>query len=127
MRRTAMLAVLLFATAARAEAQEAELKAQFRSRLAAIEALKDAGKIGETAEGMLAVVDPRYSVEVAALIGRENRDRAALYQLIAARTGETSDSVAQQNAIRNYRDAKPDHYLRTKAGQWLKKSAFRGG
>ena len=137
MRAAATLALLMLAATARAETSEGELKARFRTRVSAIDALKDAGKIGETSEGAIAAVEPRYLAETVALpdgkrisaselIAAENRDRTELYRLLAERTGEAPEEVAKQNAIRNYRDAKPEHYLRTKAGQWLKKKSLGG-
>jgi uncharacterized protein YdbL (DUF1318 family) len=138
MRRAATLVLSLMAATAYAQSSETELKEGFRARLPAVEKLKDAGKIGETSDGALAALDPRYLAEtvslqggkrisVADLIAAENRDRTGLYRLIAERTGETPEDVAKQNAIRNYREAKPEHYLRTKAGQWLQKKSLSGG
>jgi len=123
MRAVLALSLALFSLAAieaNAAPQEAELKTRFRERLSAIRQLKDTGKIGETTEGMLAAVG-QVDDTAGALISAENADRSALYQIIAERTGEPPAEVAKQAAIRNYRDATPEHYLRLKDGRWVQK------
>ena len=89
MRAAATLALLMLAATARAETSEGELKARFRTRVSAIDALKDAGKIGETSEGAIAAVEPRYLAETVAL---PDGKRISASELIAA---EKAGTVAE--------------------------------
>lgn len=111
---------------------EAELKARFSQRHQALERLKDGAKVGETTAGLVEVVRDAYAREnvklpegktttVGAFLRAENTDRRLLYEVIGERTGESADSVAQQAAIRNFRQAKPNHYLKLRNGQWMQK------
>lgn len=130
-----LLAAVLIPSIAVALPTEAELKERFRARVSAIDRLKDAGQIGETIEGEIAAVDRSVlsqevklddgrRIAVRDLVAEENRDRTLLYRLIAERTDATPEAVAQQNAIRNYQNAAPHHYLRTKQGEWKKKASI---
>lgn len=121
-----MLSVALSASAASAAEPptEAELKARFSERLDELRRLQDAGKLGETAEGYVKAVKGAGGQDVAQLIAAENADRRKLYALIAERTGETPVEVAKQAAIRNFRKAKPDHWLQLGTGQWAQKKTL---
>lgn len=139
MRPDALLATalgLVFAVPTSPGPSETDLEERFRRRHPVIEQLKDAGMLGETTGGWISPVDPSVLDETAMLDGdarkirdlveEENRDRRQLYELIAERTGATADTVAMQAAIRNYRLAEPNHYLRTKSGRWLRKWTVEG-
>ena len=116
----------------RAEApSEDELKERFRQRLGTLRSLKDAGTVGETTEGLVDVVrkaslgedvtvdDERMTVRE--FLEAENADRRLLYQLIGGRTGEPVQVVAQQAAIRNFRHAGAQHYLKLRNDRWVQK------
>lgn len=126
MNRTCSLLVLLLTTfpaspAIAAQAPtEAELKERFAERLDELQSLKDAGKVGETARGLVAVRESKDAA-VEELVGEENADRRRLYVLIGKRTDESPDAVARQAAIRNFRRAKPSHWLELRNGQWVRK------
>lgn len=107
-----------------------ELKKRFEQRLERINALKDKGVIGETAEGNLEALDDRLpSKEDHNLIDEENKDRKRLYALIADRVDETDKDkkkvppkvVAERNAHRKFENARPDHYLKIAEGRWIQK------
>jgi uncharacterized protein YdbL (DUF1318 family) len=111
---------------------EAELKERFKKRLAPIDGLKDAGKLGETTQGLVEVVHDEDAGEsvtlpgngkstVGQLVSKENADRRELYEIIGERTGETVTVVAQQAAIRNFRQASPNHWLKMRNGKWIQK------
>lgn len=126
---------LAFALPSARDRAEAELKVRFRQRRPVIQRLKDAGKLGETAVGTLSVVELSCLDESVRLRGKphsirdlvdeENRDRTRLYELIAQTTGATAGGVATQAALRNYREAAPDHYLLTRSGTWRTKRALQ--
>ena len=111
---------------------EAELKARFRQRIGVLESLKDGGKVGETTEGLVEAVKAATEGEsvtvpkagkmtVGAFLKEENTDRRKLYELIGKRTDESAATVAQQAAIRNFKQAKPNHYVKLRNGQWVQK------
>lgn len=121
-----MLSVALSASSVSAAEPptEAELKARFSERLDELRRLQDAGKVGETSEGYIKAVKGAGGQDVAKLIAAENADRRKLYALIAERTGEPPSEVAKQAAIRNFRKAKPDHWLELRPGTWAQKKTL---
>jgi uncharacterized protein YdbL (DUF1318 family) len=104
-----MLVMLLALAAGAGAANKAELQARFERRYPQILQYKMAGKIGETQQGVLEAVDPKYmdDSKMAQLVSEENADRQELYRLIAKDEGTTPDIVAQRTAKRNYEKAKP--------------------
>jgi len=112
--------------------EQSELRQRFRDRYARLEVLKRQGKVGETAEGSVDAVRSLYlrekvrpsdpeSPTVGEFIGEENRDREALYELIAKRTGASPRQVAKQNALRNFEKADVGEWLRGEDRRWYQK------
>lgn len=116
---SAMLSALLASPASADERQE--LRQRFKQRFAAILKLKDAGRLGETSQGYLAV-PPQGSLDndSKALMEQENADRRRLYELIAAETGASPELVGQRNGQRNFDEASKGHWLR-QGNQWRQK------
>lgn len=100
-----------------------ELRGRFEQRYAAIQELKVAGKLGETFQGYVEVVQKQYldDARIKQLFTDENSDRGELYRLIASQTGVTPEDVAARNAARNFRKAQPGEYLKHADGVWRKK------
>lgn len=112
--------------------QLAALKKKMKTRYAALKAMLDAGKIGETHAGMVALVKAAYgkarvdpkkkdSPTLAALVTAENADRTALYRLLAAQLGTKPATIAKQNAARHFKKAEARHYLQLRSGKWATK------
>jgi len=106
----------------------AELKARFEARHQELNALKVQGTIGETWQGFVeAVKDPSDLVsEARTLVEQENADRRSLYELIANDVvkGEkriSPEKVAERNARRNFANAKPNEFLKTRDGLWMQR------
>jgi uncharacterized protein YdbL (DUF1318 family) len=119
---TACTALVLTAGPARGASME-ELKERFKSRYQAILAAKNEGVVGETMEGFLDLVKPNDAAAPAKqLIADENGDRRELYRLIAEKEKTTPETVAHNNAIRNYKNAASGHYLRDADGKWKQKA-----
>jgi len=97
-----------------------ELKARFRERLPEINALKDAGVIGENAEGYVEFVEKEQK-KSKDLVKAENEDRKALYKSIADSTGTTLELVGQRRALKIAAEAPSGHYLKDGQGAWQKK------
>lgn len=111
------LLIALLATSLLGAATPAE---RIRDRLPEIDALKASGQVGEAADGYLAVRET-LSAEARAYVDAENRDRAALYADIAARTGQTSEAVGIQRALRVFEMSAPGLWLKGPDGQWYRK------
>jgi len=133
---TLVAAFVILAPLSSAQDEREELKQRFEERYPVLLKLRDAGKIGEDPEGLTQVVKPEFAKEkldpkdpesltVAQFLEQENKDRKALYELLAKDRKETAAAVAKQNALRNYKKAAPEHLLlvKTKEGKlvWKKK------
>ena len=102
--------------------EKAELRDKFRARYPALKRLKLDGFVGETAEGMVAAVNNQpLDAAAASLVSEENRDRQRLYEILAEELGTDVNTVARQNAQRNFEKADAGEYLRDSAGRWTKK------
>ena len=103
-------------------ATEGELKRRFKDRYPALLKAKQAGHIGETTTGYVALVEPdKAPGDAKDLVKAENADRKELYELIAAEEQTDVDTVAKRNALRNYQKARPGEYLQKPDGSWGKK------
>ena len=118
---TTGLAIIATSSAALA-VTEGELKQRFRDRYPALLKAKQAGHIGETMAGYVALVEPGNAPDPAkSLVQSENADRKALYQLIADEEETDVETVAKRNALRNYQKARAGEYLQKPDGSWGKK------
>jgi len=113
----------------------AELKARMKTRYPLLEATRDAGKIGETREGVVKLVkatsagdavDPKDPAKgtFAELVAAENKDRALLYEALAKELKITAAEVAKQNGLRNLDKARPEHLVEIK-GEWVQRKSVR--
>lgn len=118
-----LAAILTLApVAARAGDSLSELKARFKERYPHLVELKQAGTVGETAAGIVDFVQPGGGdAEARQFVQAENKDRAELYKLIAAKDGTTPEKVAELNARRRFEKAKPGEWLKAADGKWKKK------
>lgn len=98
-----------------------ELQGRFKERYPQVQALKSAGKVGETAGGFLEAVKPEFANEVGSVANAENADRRELYAQLAKQTNATADAVAARNAARNFEKAKAGEWLKHADGQWRQK------
>lgn len=102
-----------------------QLRERFKERYPQVQALKQAGTIGETDEGYLAFVKEKDS-KAEKIVDAENADRKALYAQIAQQENTTPELVAVRNAKRNFEKAQPGEYLREN-GKWKKKEEPSNG
>lgn len=112
-----------------------ELKESMKARYPLLEKLRNSGKVGEAVNGEVKVVKAAYGAEkadpaaakagtIADLLVAENRDRQALYELLAKELKTTAKEVAQQNSARNLDNAKPDHWVEVK-GEWVQRKTVK--
>ena len=117
-----------------------ELKERMAARYPLVSALRDAGKVGETAAGEVKLVKADFGTEkadpkdpgkgtVADLVAAENKDRHASYELIAKELvakGEkvTPADVGKQKAARNFENASPEHWIEVD-GKWVQRKTVK--
>jgi uncharacterized protein YdbL (DUF1318 family) len=109
----ATLAALALPTAALAQSAQAK---------ALVDSAKDAGIVGEQADGFLGFVTPAADPALKAAVAEINAGRAAVYREAAAKSGATpaaAGASAFVNAI--LPRLKPGQYYRTADGGWVRK------
>lgn len=113
----------------------AELKQRIAARHPALERLRDASKVGETEDGQVKLVKAAYGPEkadpsdaakgtIAEIVDAENKDRRAVYELVAKEAKTGVAEVAKQNGMSNIKKARPDHWVEVK-GQWVQRKTVR--
>jgi uncharacterized protein len=98
----------------------ADLRRRMEQRLPQIDALKAEEAIGENNRGLL---EERKSgpATTGSLIADENRDREAVYGLIAKQTGATADSVGRARAKQIADNSRSGVWVQEDSGRWIKK------
>jgi uncharacterized protein YdbL (DUF1318 family) len=111
---------------------KAEIKERMQKRHADLVKLRDGEKVGETSAGLVEVVKDSYAQErvdpadqqspkVGEVVAAENRDRSALFELLAKDLKITATEVGKQNGIRNMEKASATHWLKLEGGRWVQK------
>ena len=111
--------MLLLASISLPAAGGNDIKTRMRERLPKIIALKQAGVLGESNTGFLAVRKP--NPEVKALAEAENGDRWTVYRAIANQQKTTPELVAKRRGIQNSQNAAKGEWIQDAAGNWLQK------
>ena len=94
-------------------------KERMLDRVPQINALKSAGIVGEKADGLLGFVKQSPSDE--ALVNAENKDRKAVYAVIAKSQKVSEAVVAQRRALQIAEQAAIGHWLQNASGKWYQK------
>lgn len=95
------------------------IKDRMKARLPEIVALKSAGIVGETNQGLLDFVGGmRDKVE---LVSEENADRQKIYEAIGQQQGTTSALVGQRRAKQIAEKAAAGEWLQDGSGNWYAK------
>jgi uncharacterized protein YdbL (DUF1318 family) len=97
----------------------AAAKAGMRQRVAAIDALKASGAVGEANTGLLAVRTP--GPDAAQVVAVENADRAVIFGELAKRTGGTPADAGRTFARQIATASKPGVWLQREDGTWYRK------
>jgi len=98
----------------------AEIRHRMEQRLGTIDALKAKEAVGENNRGLLEV-PPAGKGGGGDVIAEENRDREAVYALIAKETGATADAVGRARARQIAAGSKSGVWVQDESGQWKKK------
>ena len=114
------------AAAACADTKE-EIVERMAKRLAAIKQYKAEGKIGETFDGLVNAVKAQYLDDetLRKLVADESADRKAFYVLGAEKYGTTPEVFALSAGRRNFREARPEDWLKPKDAKWVQKKDLK--
>ena len=115
-----LAAVCVAAVVVHAESS-ADIRRRMEQRLGAIDALKAQEAVGENNRGLLEVPPSGKSGNAAKVIAEENRDREAVYALIAKDTGATADAVGRARARQIANGSSAGVWIQDEAGKWKKK------
>ncbi len=115
-----LFAALCLVTTTAFAATASDLRRQMEQRLPAIDAMKTAEAVGENNRGLLEV-RPAGKADAASLVAEENRDREAVYALIAKETGATPDSVGRARAKQIAANSRAGVWVQDAGGAWKKK------
>jgi uncharacterized protein YdbL (DUF1318 family) len=110
---------LVFAVAGQAET-ESDVQNRMISRVAAVDALKTAGLVGETNRGFLEQRG-RLNPEQSRVLAEENADRRTIYGMIASRSGLTIGVVGEGRAEQIRQRSAPGVWLQSPNGDWFQK------
>lgn len=117
---TLFLALCVVAVSAFAAESAADLRRRMEQRLPAIDRLKTAEAVGENNRGLLEVRGSG-GTDASAIVAEENRDREAVYALIAKETGASVESVGRARARQIAANSRPGVWVQDERGQWKKK------
>jgi uncharacterized protein YdbL (DUF1318 family) len=117
---TLFAALCLVTLTAFAAESAADIRRRMEQRLPAIDALKTSEAIGENNRGMLEVRGSG-GADASSVVAEENRDRDAVYALIAKETGATADSVGRARAKQIAANSRPGVWVQDAGGAWKKK------
>lgn len=115
---TFLAALCLLSTAVFAESA-GDIRRRMEQRLPALDQLKAKEAIGENNRGFVEVRGS--AAEAGALVAEENRDREAVYALIAKETGASADSVGRARAKQIASNSRSGVWVQDEAGRWVKK------
>lgn len=120
--RILFVCAALFALTAAPVAQAqsaAELRNKMAQRLPQIDDLKAKGAIGENNRGFVEVRAATPNAD--RVVSDENRDREAVYALIAKETGATPEAVGRARAKQIASQSRPGVWVQDESGAWKKK------
>ncbi|WP_415908241.1 YdbL family protein [Oleiharenicola sp. Vm1] len=115
----ACLALCALTLTVSAAESAAAIRQRMEQRLPQLDDLKARGAIGENNRGFVEV--RAAAGNAAALVADENRDREAVYALIAQQTGATAESVGRARAKQIAANARSGVWVQDEGGAWKKK------
>ena len=97
----------------------ADLKHRMSQRLPEIDALKAKQVLGENNRGLIEVRQAAPGAD--SIVSEENRDREAVYALIAQKEGTAVDTVGRARAKQIAANSSSGVWLQDESGKWYKK------
>lgn len=113
---TLFAALCLLTVSAFAESA-GDIRRRMEQRLPQIDALKAQEIVGENNRGLL----EERKAGAGSVVSEENRDREAVYALIAKETGASADSVGRARAKQIASGSRSGVWVQDEAGAWKKK------
>jgi len=95
------------------------IRARMEQRLAALDKLKAEEVIGENSRGFVELRGD--AAKAGSLVTEENRDREAVYAIIAKETGSSPESVGRARAKQISANSRSGVWVQDESGKWLKK------
>jgi uncharacterized protein YdbL (DUF1318 family) len=117
---TLFAALCLITVTAFAAESATDIRRRMEQRLPAIDRLKTAEAIGENNRGLIEV-RAAGQADATKVVAEENRDREAVYALIANETGATVASVARARAKQIAANSRAGVWVQDEGGAWKKK------
>ncbi len=112
-----LFAALCVLTVAAFAESAVDIRRRMEARLPQIDALKSQEIVGENNRGFLEERKPGAG----STVSDENRDREAVYALIARETGASADSVGRARAKQIGATSKAGVWVQDESGTWKKK------
>jgi uncharacterized protein YdbL (DUF1318 family) len=97
-----------------------DIRRRMSERLPTLDSLKAQEAIGENNRGYVEVRGSGAG-DAAQVVSAENRDREAVYGLIAKETGATADSVGKARAKQIAASSRSGVWVQDESGKWIKK------
>jgi uncharacterized protein YdbL (DUF1318 family) len=116
----ALLALVCLAVVSIYAENAAAIKQRMDERLPRIDALKERQVIGENIRGYVEVRGSA-SADDQQIVDAENRDRAAVYEIIAREAGSTAEAVGRARARKIAENSNTGVWLQDEAGRWYRK------
>ncbi|MDP1580443.1 MAG: YdbL family protein [Candidatus Didemnitutus sp.] len=113
------LAVCTLAVATAHANSSADIRRRMEQRLPQIDDLKAKGALGENNRGYLEV--RQATGDAASVTSDENRDREAVYGMIAQQTGASADSVGRARAKQIAAQSISGVWVQRENGEWYRK------
>jgi uncharacterized protein YdbL (DUF1318 family) len=113
-------ALCLVAVTVMAADSAADLRRRMEQRLSVIDRLKAEESVGENNRGLLEVRGSSVT-DAGSVVAEENRDREAVYALIAKETGATPESVGRARAKQIASGSRAGVWVQSENGTWKKK------
>ncbi len=116
---TLFAALCLLTVSALAE-NAGDIRRRMEQRLPALDELKGKQVIGENNRGLVEV-HGSGTADAGQVVADENRDREAIYAILAKETGATPDSVGRARAKQIAAKSRPGVWVQDEAGKWYRK------
>ena len=112
-----LVAALGLLTATAFAQNATDLRRRMEQRLPQIDALKAQEAVGENNRGFL----EERKGGAGSVVADENRDREAVYAILARQTGATPDSVGHARAKQIATNSRAGVWVQDESGKWSKK------
>lgn len=114
-----LLTALFFLSVSVFAESAGDIRRRMEQRLPALDQLKAQEAIGENNRGFVEVRGS--AANAGSVVADENRDREAVYALIAKEAGASADSVGRARAKQIAANSRGGVWVQDESGKWIKK------